>query len=173
MITEIISAVSNNNGYFTVDNTKGTVPVLTQYAQFGYPYIGVSGEKFDIGDNINLLSMIVSAPKNYVIENVTNVVNANFIIRSYQQHHAHTNLFSTKLGFFNYENSIGQFLDFNEQIGVLEKYLLELFITGLGTVESPTSTLNISMLNVPNSENGKTYYLQSFLKIQHTIEMSE
>lgn len=171
MITEILSVAYNDCWSFTVDNTKETVPIIGNDGITVSNFYGPNGRRFKSGDNLNILSLSICAPKNYILENIDSSINtADFDIVSYQQYTASQKLFSTKIGFFNYENSIGQFIDFNNSLGP-EYFILSLTISHLAAIGETNSALNISMLNVPDSENGKTYFLQAYMKIQHSLEM--
>ena len=177
MITEVISAINESTPFFVVDNTKSFVPLRHGALYTGNELSNPAGLfSFDNGDNINILSVAICAPNGYLMENSTKIDNGNGGININLKEFGLTssvNILKTFLPFYNYECAIGQFNNFDPTRRAGYTYTLKMVLLGLNSAAASgdTSTIHVSMRNIPDSENGKTYYSQLYCKIQHTLPM--
>jgi len=148
---------------FTVDNTQAFVDLNNT------PSLGVltarNGDKvFTRGDNFNILSVGVVMPINYQI--YPNSVGGHI---------------TTGIEFFVKENAGASTVPVDPEGVVLPFGSYEMNLGAYFDVENVPYDFNlyfgidkmrISMVGVPDSENGKVYSVPVFAKVEHTIEVN-
>lgn len=144
---------------FTVDNTVDSVPVETDddsTSRLSNP----TGEIFTAGDTMEILSMGFKMPSGYTLVGQAEPFQQRSIILAQLSVGASFPLpvFNSYYMFENYEHAIGQYIPMIAELD----FTLEMYIDEIG---------DVSMLNVPDSENGKTYYIEPFAKIRHSINL--
>jgi len=162
---------------FTVDNTQPVVALsidVPSYTGARALRVPSSGEVFFVaGDGLNLLSVGICLPQNYVF--ATGVTNGGAVLplsrqlpdielRAKNVFNEENIVFRGAFPFCNYEMAIGQDFFYGSNDAVGGKYYVEANILNI-------DKCGISMLNVPDSENGKIYYCPIFAKVSHTLAM--
>lgn len=162
--------------FFEVDNTLDYVLV-----DFGdvEPYYMENADKksvFHFGDNFNLLSIGVSMPLGFehysqVRDPGGNIFNTPYLILAlittsapFTENEFVPNRYSLPFG--NYELSINQYIYTSLQFQGTDYHVV------IRPPKPGEQEIRISMLNVPDSLNGKTFPYIPFAKIEHSIELS-
>jgi len=173
-IIDIMKPIEGNSPFFTVNNTVDFVEVqFTDVAN--YAMSNAEGKyRLAIGDNFNILSLGVSIPLGFEhYQQVTNPggsITLPYLILSVKPQiisAAEQPFLPEKISlpFENYELSINQYI-----------YTSSSFINvhAILSIRPPTTSeqgVRISMLNVPDSLNGKTFSYSPFVKIEHSFEL--
>lgn len=170
---EILEILSNdpldiNNAKFTVDNTQTIVPITNANLIMFKNSAGLS--IFTRGDNLVMLSCGVIMPQGFTLttsdrstlpNNYNKPLGVEFYLGSV------TNTFNIPLysqgqggiiiPFNDYEMSLGNFCD---------SIRTEQFVIRCSSFNG-----GVSMLNVPNSLNGKTFNISMFVKVIHNYHL--
>ena len=165
----IVSVLAHRQDYaysFTVDVSQDSVG-LSSSEPIHYMFNGEDKRKFPAGDSINLLSMGAILPRGYEFYELKNGTDKFVLPTVSLRVRLETGVdlliapIKQNLPFGDYEISINTFLSANT-LSETEFNLAFEFDTSLPLPE-------ISMLNVPVSEDGKVYHVSLFAKIQHNL----
>lgn len=161
-IVEVLTADNSNIANlwsFTVDNTKAFVTVVGGDITFCNDRLNTI---FSAGDNIGLLSIGLPLPNGYNLKSgeYTGALEAYVFNISGPI----IPILNTWLPFGSYEMAVDGFYNHRSYAFEADRYLLK--------AKRP-QPINIDMVGIPDSENGKTYYISPFVKIAHSLELEE
>lgn len=174
-IIDIMRPRETTSPFFVVDNTQDFV--LVEFPAVTPSYMENADKKhiFHFGDNFNLLSIGVSLPLGFeyysqVLVPGGNVFNTPYLILAllipvppYTENLFIPNRYSLPFG--NYELSINQYIYTSLQFQGVN------FFVNIRPPLPAEQEIRISMLNVPDELNGKSFPYSPFAKIEHSIEL--
>lgn len=141
---------------FIVDSTVYSVPIVESVDISDIRFVSSNGSDFifDRGENVSLLSFGVLLPNGYTIDSQSTQI---YQVRQYNSitNQIITTPLTTFIPFENSEISAGIFVDHQTENNDSPFYL------------KPILDLSVSMVGVPQSEDGKTYKIKPFIKILH------
>lgn len=166
-IVEIIKPVNNISGLFatfTVDNTVDSVELIIDSEP---PFKGLAnydGQGFFVnGDNVEVLSFGLPMPAGYNIVSGDGTGALKFDIYYIDQSIAKfSKLLRTWVPFGNYEYAVDGFFSHRD---IPESN------NSFSVIWDIVEPVRVSMVGVPDSENGKVYRVAPFLKVAHSLEM--
>ena len=184
-IIETLTFKRNQSPYFVVDNTKLSVPLILP-SEANLYMINASGNgNFEAGDNFNLLSIGVKVPLSFEFTGADAIVSpatpqkAEVMPLKLQgfwgtnfEYVDRLNGGQLLIPFENYEMSYNNFFDDPSRWKTHFRLFLWPSKFAEYSQENPESPPNISMLTVPDSLNGKTFYITIFCKIEHTYPIN-
>lgn len=142
---------------FIVDNTQDYITLFSTNFEYKTIGFGVDG-RLQQGDNFNILSLGLSMPEMYRDSLLVDSPSLNLGVNlASVESGTIKRIFDSVLPFVNYELSINNFIENNVVVGEHT------------AIMDAGITIAISMNNVPDSENGKEYFVKPFIKIAHTL----
>lgn len=166
-VIEVISTNIVPSGTFTVNNAAAQVSVTVDPAPYAVSANG--GSWFEPGDNINLLSVGFTLPKYYKTtreDTSTSITDGateyGMTVVVAPDGGAPIVVYRSVNPFINYELALGQFINIAD-LGLTKRFQLYVSIAG---------DMKIDMLGVSDDENGKTYTVNGFVKIQHNATLN-
>jgi hypothetical protein len=163
--------------YFDVDTGVPSVPLtydidpFMKHLDLAEPILDQSGFWcFQPGDNLEILSLGVSLPLSFELINETNGKSNSLglgYILPVSMNHDQTKQYNMFLPFANYEIALGSFLS---MVYPNELFALSLDLAGMYDI-MPANRPQISMLNIPSALNENRYYVSTFIKVRHTLDL--
>lgn len=166
-IVEILKPVNTVDGLFasfTVDNTVDSVDIILPPTPVFKGLSNYDGQGFFVnGDNIELLSFGLPLPVGYdlAVGSSTGAIKVDvyYIEDSVAKFEK---FLRTWMPFGNYEYAIDSFFSHRSIPDSNNSYSL---------VWDILEPIKISMVGIPDSENGKVYKVAPFVKVAHSLEM--
>jgi hypothetical protein len=164
---EIDGATPHHWLQFQVDNTQPQVPLVSNLEpdysiKLRNPFnLG----QFAVGDMIEVLSVGINLPEQYQFagENINRFFGFKYEMTETGTPANVEDLYAGGIWTENYELAVSSELQVNTGWATPGELSV---VTSGGWIPS------VSMLNVPDSENGKIYAIDAFVKIRHTVALS-
>jgi hypothetical protein len=184
-IIEILTHKRSNSPYFIVDNSRPSVEMLLPIVNDQYMVNANGVGDFNLCDNFTLLSLGVKMPLAFEFCGADAIVMPPTPTRSeilplrligrWGPNFTNTmtlNSGNILLPYENYEMSVNNYFDIPATWKTA--FRINLWPTIFADYSNVDNEYppNISMLNVPNSLNGKIFYITIFAKIEHTYDIN-
>jgi hypothetical protein len=163
--------------YFDVDNTVDSVTIVPVPGATSRVANGAGNNVFTRGDSLRILSIGIRIPESFTVFNI--LANPPFPYLTVVPEGVITGDLFTNPNFSgttqilpmeNYELVIDAFLNCRESLDTIvpgrtlldENFYLRVY---------PAYAFDVSMLGVPDSLNGKRFYVMPFIKVSHSIDL--